>query len=159
MPFGGTAGRPALRARSRPPLRRTDFALPARAESVAKARRLVRGLLAGWGADEETCDTAALVVSELFTNTVVHTGSGSVVCELREETGSTAREGTPLRLEVCGRRPGPPTCPAPRTRLPQEEHGRGLLLVEAVSEAWGIRDVRGCGWSVWARLPAAAAER
>ncbi|MFP8941817.1 ATP-binding protein [Streptomyces fenghuangensis] len=158
VPPGGT-GRPAVAAGDRPPPRGTEFALPARAESVARARRLVRGLLAGWGADEETRDTAALVVSELFTNAVVHTGSGSVVCELREERGAPGGEEAPLRLEVRGRRPGPPTGSASRARLPGEEHGRGLMLVEAVSEAWGIREAHGCGWSVWARLPSPAAER
>ncbi|MFP8886422.1 ATP-binding protein [Streptomyces mangrovi] len=85
---------------------------------MARARRLVRGLLAGWGADEETRDTAVLVVSELFTNAVVHTGSGSVVCELRQEKGAAAEEGTPLRLEVSGRRPGPSAGPTSRTRPP-----------------------------------------
>ncbi|WP_240957809.1 ATP-binding protein [Streptomyces barkulensis] len=148
-----------MTAGGRPPPRGTEFALPARAESVARARRLVRGLPAGWGADEETRDTAALVVSELFTNAVVHTGSGSVVCELRQERGAAAGMGAPLRLEVRGRRPGPPAGSAPRARPPGEEHGRGLMLVEAVSDAWGIREVHGCGWSVWARLPASAARR
>ncbi|MGY1452828.1 ATP-binding protein [Streptomyces sp. SS8] len=158
VPPGG-AGRPAVTAGDRPPPRRAEFALPARAGSVARARRLVRGLLAGWGADEAGRDTAALVVSELFTNAVVHTGSGTVVCELREERGAAAGEGVPLRLEVRGRRPGPPAGSASRARPPGEEHGRGLMLVEAVSEAWGIREAHGCGWSVWARLPASAAER
>ncbi|SFK85696.1 Anti-sigma regulatory factor (Ser/Thr protein kinase) [Streptomyces pini] len=158
VPSGGT-GRPAAAAGDRPPPRGTEFALPARAESVARARRLVRGLLAGWGADEESRDTAVLVVSELFTNAVVHTGSGSVVCELRQEKGAAAEEGTPLRLEVRGRRPGPSAGPTSRTRPPGEEHGRGLLLVGAVSDAWGIREVHGCGWSVWARLPPFAAKR
>ncbi|GAA2433734.1 hypothetical protein GCM10010405_15930 [Streptomyces macrosporus] len=128
--------------------RRERFALPARAESVAVARRRVRARLDRWGADARARDTAVLVVSELFTNAVVHTGSETVVCEVRRD-----REGgdEQVSIEVRGHRPGRP---AATGRLPEEECGRGLLLVQAVSTAWGLDDTEGrCGWSVWARLP------
>lgn len=139
--------------------REDEFTLPARAESVAEARRLTRDRLDGWEVHRDIRDTAVLVVSELFTNAVVHTGSESVACRMRRERG--AGNGEPprvLHIEVCGR-PGPPGRDpdgAPGTRLPGEEHGRGLLLVEAVSCAWGIRDGHRGGWSVWARLPLTA---
>ncbi|MFB9390455.1 ATP-binding protein [Streptomyces coeruleoprunus] len=127
-----------------PDLRRFAFELPARAESVSRARRLVSERLLLWGIDEDVRDTAELVVSELFTNAVVHTGSGRVVCELRDR-------GERLRIAVHdeGR---PVTGPGLRT-AEAEECGRGLLLVDAVSSAWGAHDARhGAGRVVWAEL-------
>ncbi|MEE1940828.1 ATP-binding protein [Streptomyces sp. TRM 70361] len=131
---------------------RDGFVLPARAESAGEARRRLRGLLGRRGVGEGIRDTAVLVVSELFTNVVVHTDSESVACEVREERAAGGGESS-VHIEVCGHAPGRPD---PCARLPEEEHGRGLLLVEAVSTAWGIRDGGpGRGWSVWARLPLA----
>nr|WP_063835385.1 ATP-binding protein [Streptomyces sp. NRRL S-118] len=125
-------------------LRRFAFELPARAESVARARRLVRDRLAVWRVEGDVLDTATLVVSELFTNAVVHTASGRVVCELRDVGG---------RLRIAVQDEG---CPAAEPRLRQvdaEERGRGLLLVEAMCGAWGAHHARhGAGWIVWAEL-------
>ncbi|MGP4115255.1 ATP-binding protein [Streptomyces sp. 4N509B] len=137
---------PGARVRHRPTWR--EFALPASRESVAAARRLTRRQLTGWGADDESRETAALVLSELFTNAVLHTDSELIVWEVRKEWGGAGEE---VYLEVTGHRPG--HARATHHRLPEEEHGRGLLLVDAVSTAWGIRDGHDDGWSVWARLP------
>ncbi|MFF8382766.1 ATP-binding protein [Streptomyces kanasensis] len=128
-----------------PDVRRFAFELPARAEAVARARRLVTERLVLWGLAGELGETAELVVSELFTNAVVHTGSGRVVCELRDR-------GRHVRIAVhdegCAVA-GPRARPADR-----EECGRGLLLVDAVSSAWGSHDARhGAGRVVWAELP------
>ncbi|WP_165989647.1 ATP-binding protein [Streptomyces sp. YIM 98790] len=131
-----------------------EFSLPARGESVAEARRMTRLRLDRWGVPEEARETAALVVSELFTNAVVHTDSESVVWRLRRDPGPEG-DGE-VYVEVGGRHRQGEAVGASRTRLPGEEHGRGLLLVEAVSTAWGIRDCREDGWSVWARLPLTA---
>ncbi|MEU7278183.1 ATP-binding protein [Streptomyces sp. NPDC045431] len=118
--------------------------MPARAESVARARRLADDRLVRWQLGREVRDTVALVVSELFTNAVVHTGSGRVVCELRDQGG---------RLCIAVQDEG---CPAAEPRLRHvdaEERGRGLLLVEAVCGAWGAHDARhGAGRVVWAEL-------
>ncbi|AOT62096.1 MULTISPECIES: ATP-binding protein [Streptomyces] len=125
-------------------VRRFAFELPARAEAVARARRLVVERLARWGVGGDVRDTAELVVSELFTNAVVHTASGRVVCELRDR-------GEHVRIAVhdegC-RVTGPRLRTADR-----EECGRGLLLVDAMCAAWGSHDARhGAGRVVWAEL-------
>ncbi|MFG3497423.1 ATP-binding protein [Streptomyces sp. NPDC047928] len=126
-----------------PDVRRFAFELPARAESVARARHLVGERLLRWRIGQDVRDTAELVVSELFTNAVVHTGSSRVVCELRDR-------GERLRIAVHDE-----GCPAgPRLRhVDAEECGRGLLLVDAVAGSWGAHDARyGAGRVVWAEL-------
>lgn len=123
--------------------RRFRFELAAHPSSAAQARRLTRAGLAGWSVGDETCTSAVLVVSELITNAIVHTASAFIVCEVQDGPDSLR---IAVRDEGCA--PGE-ICPAPR--LPEEEHGRGLLLVEAVSEAWGIQE-QGLGLLVWAEL-------
>ncbi|MDF6017612.1 ATP-binding protein [Streptomyces sp. JH34] len=121
------------------------FALPAHPESVAGARRLTRARLAEWGPAGDADDAAVLIVSELVTNAVVHTASTKVVCELRCDAGR-------LRVSVQdqGHQPG-----GPRLSLTADgEHGRGLLLVDSLSTAWGSHDAGNhSGRIVWAELP------
>ncbi|WP_328325034.1 MULTISPECIES: ATP-binding protein [unclassified Streptomyces] len=125
-------------------VRRYAFELPARTDSVARARRLTRNRLACWDFSEDVCDTALLIVSELFTNAVVHTAGDHIACELRDDKGQ-------LRIAIQDQghaAVGPQLC-----RSPQGEHGRGLLLVDAVSSAWGVREAtHGPGRLVWAEL-------
>ena len=64
--YAGTPGHP----------RRSEvFGLPATPASVGQARENVREILDAWGAGRELCDDAVLVVSELVTNALTHTGS------------------------------------------------------------------------------------
>ncbi len=129
--------------------RRFRFELAAHPASPAQARRLTRARLNGWAVCEDTCDTAALVVSELVTNAIVHTTSRRITCELR-----SLREGECLRIAV---RDEGHACSGPRPAegRPAEEHGRGLLLVAALSTAWGALEAEtGAGLTVWAELPA-----
>ncbi|MCX4965930.1 ATP-binding protein [Streptomyces sp. NPDC079020] len=121
------------------------FALPAQPESVAGARKLTRARLDAWKLDGDTYDAAILIVSELVTNAVVHTASARVVCELR-------CLGRRLRIAVQdqGHQPGGPRL----RRAADDEHGRGLLLVDAMSSAWGSHDAGDAsGRIVWAELP------
>ncbi|MEE1754008.1 ATP-binding protein [Streptomyces sp. SP18CS02] len=125
-------------------VRRFAFELPARAESAARARHLMGRRLALWGIDEDVRDTVELIVSELVTNAVVHTASSRVVCELRDG-------GEQLRIAVQDE-----GCPAlgPGLRhVAADECGRGLMIVDALSSAWGAHDARhGVGRIVWAEL-------
>jgi anti-sigma regulatory factor (Ser/Thr protein kinase) len=123
---------------------RFRFQLSAHPGSVARARRLTRQRLSDWGACGDTCDSAALIVSELVTNAIVHTASESVVCELRDDDELVR---IAVRDEGCA-----PGEPHPSPRRPEEEHGRGLLLVEALCRAWGAQET-GPGLLVWAELP------
>ncbi|MFI9599018.1 ATP-binding protein [Streptomyces sp. NPDC052043] len=124
--------------------RRFRFELAAHPGSPAQARRLTRTWLTGWSVCEDTCDAAALVVSELVTNAIVHTASRQIVCELHDGDELVR---IAVRDEGCA-----PGEPQPSPRQPEEEHGRGLLLVDAVCLAWGAQE-QGTGLVVWADLP------
>ncbi|THA67120.1 ATP-binding protein [Streptomyces sp. A0958] len=121
------------------------FALPAHPESVAGARRLTKARLDEWRTGGDAREAAVLIVSELVTNAVVHTASARVVCELRYLTG-----GLRVSVQDQGHQPGGPRL----GRGADDEHGRGLLLVDSLSSAWGSHDAGdGSGRIVWAELP------
>ncbi|MGW2568501.1 ATP-binding protein [Streptomyces sp. NPDC001537] len=124
--------------------RRFRFELTAHPASPAQARRLTRARLNVWSVCEDICDTAALVISELVTNALVHTASSHIVCELHD-----GDELVRIAVRDEGCFPGAPH--ASRAR-PEEEHGRGLLLIDALCEAWGAHE-HGPGLLVWAELP------
>jgi anti-sigma regulatory factor (Ser/Thr protein kinase) len=124
-------------------LHRDVFALPAHGSSVAAARNRVGELLSQWGVGEPVHDDVALVISELFTNALVHTDSSEITCRLQ-----TTAETVYLAItdQGCG-----PT--GPQVREPDAESGRGLLLVNALAELWGVSNDHGHGRTVWAILP------
>ncbi|MEU3524522.1 ATP-binding protein [Streptomyces sp. NPDC038707] len=124
--------------------RRFRFELAAHPGSVARARRLTQARLSGWAVCADTCESAALVVSELVTNAIVHTASGRVVCELHDHDDMVR---IAVRDEGCA-----PGEPHPSPQRPDEEHGRGLFLVDALCRAWGAQE-HGPGLLVWAELP------
>ncbi|MBQ1095811.1 ATP-binding protein [Streptomyces sp. b94] len=127
--------------------RRFRFELAAHPGSPAQARRLTRARLNGWSVCEDICDTAALVVSELVTNAIVHTASRHIVCELHDGADLVR---IAVRDEGCA--PGQPHPSA--GRQPDDEHGRGLLLVDTLCDAWGAHEHGpGPGLLVWAELP------
>ncbi|MEU9989248.1 SpoIIE family protein phosphatase [Streptomyces sp. NPDC048045] len=110
-------------------------------EAARHARRFTRRTLRTWGVSPATMDTALLIVSELVTNALVHTG-GQVRLDL---TLINHR----LRLAVADASPRTPVKP---TNIGWEATGgRGILLVEAVSQAWGTVPVSG-GKQVWADI-------
>ncbi len=127
------------------------FALPATPASVGAARRKVRELLGAWSVGDDTVDNALLVTSELVTNALTHTASERIVCRLRLSAGR-------LHVEVEDENRGG-TLPAQRMPGPDEQCGRGLLLVGILSSDWGVRDApHGSGRIVWAELSAEQAE-
>jgi len=129
--------------------RRFRFELAAHPGSPAQARRLTRARLNVWSVCEDICDTAALVVSELVTNALVHTASSHIVCELHDGDDLVR---IAVRDEGCA-----PGEPHPLRTRPEEEHGRGLLLIDALCDAWGAHE-QGPGLLVWAELPRKADE-
>lgn len=110
---------------------------------------MTRARLNGWSVCEDVCDTAALVVTELVTNALVHTASSLIVCELHDGEDLVR---IAVRDEGCA--PGAPRSSRAR---PEEEHGRGLLLIDALCHAWGAHE-HGPGLLVWAELPRKAEE-
>ncbi|MEU5364260.1 ATP-binding protein [Streptomyces sp. NPDC005925] len=126
------------------PKRRWQF--PSHDGSVGVARRQVRDALAQWEAHPGVVDDAILVVSELATNVIAHTDSPLMILTLRLDASR-------LRIEVedrCGDsgRPQPGQC------RPDDENGRGLMIVAHLAATWGIAASPGTGGSVvWAELP------
>ena len=118
--------------------------LPADPASAAAARRFVADVLGEWEVPE-LLDTVLLLTSELVTNAVLYTADdvelrlamidGRVRVEVVDSSGER-----PVRL---------------RSADPSATSGRGLLLVEAMADRWGV-DVHGVGKAVWFELPVEA---
>lgn len=114
------------------------------AESTRKARRQVQGLLESRALDA-VASTAALLVSELATNAVLH---ARTKFEVRISV-----LGATVRIEVHDRNRRSPVV---RHFTTEATSGRGLLLVDELSAAWGTEpDVDGGGKTVWVELPTA----
>ncbi|MER8012234.1 MULTISPECIES: ATP-binding protein [unclassified Streptomyces] len=129
-------------------------ALPHSAAAVPVARALVRTALAELehGADS---DTAELLTAELVANAVEHT-TGDAPIELVVELLPSG-----CRVEVHDPDPAPPgdlTTPGPGMPDPWQEHGRGLLLIRALSSSCGHRATHS-GKAVWFRLPCVPPQR
>ncbi|QNS04845.1 ATP-binding protein [Streptomyces xanthii] len=114
---------------------------------VGRARRWARSRLAGSGieADEPVAETLILLVSELVTNAVVHTGRPAV---LRLALPAGADGTGVVRVEVADVSSRPP---APRHAEGSETNGRGLELVDVLADRWGWRP-EGAGKSIWVEL-------
>jgi anti-sigma regulatory factor (Ser/Thr protein kinase) len=87
-------------------------------------------------------DDARLVVTELATNAIVHAGSAFLVLAQVHESG--------VRVSVSD---NSPIRPAVRGSDPLALSGRGLQLVQALSDDWGV-EVTAEGKTVWADLRA-----
>ncbi|RMI29559.1 ATP-binding protein [Streptomyces triticirhizae] len=124
---------------------------------VARARRWVRAQIGG-GRPCPACpdaapgDTLVLLVSELVTNAVVHTGRPAVLrLAVRRPEASRAERGcagVPVRLEVVD---GSGVAPMPRQATRCDTGGRGLELVEVLAARWGWQR-EGEGKRVWCEL-------
>jgi anti-sigma regulatory factor (Ser/Thr protein kinase) len=111
---------------------------PATPRSVARARHAVADALGGCGVARGDVETALLVVSELVTNAVRHGLVPGRLVELR----LTYDLGKTVTVEVSDAGDGrPPRGTAPPV-LPDDdaESGRGLALVAAFADAWGVED-------------------
>ena len=110
------------------------------AEAPGRARRLVVAALRELGQDETLVQDAALVLSELATNAIVHAGSAfSVLVRARESV---------LRVAVQDASPVD-------TMSPEEgliaRTGHGLGLVDMLATRWGV-EASASGKVVWAEL-------
>lgn len=104
---------------------------PADLASVWQARLFLRETLDEWDVDDDTSQTAALCLSELVTNALIHAHSGCCVqIELHEQV---------LRIEVHDSGPGLELQDALGADR-HEVHGRGLRLLDAMTSRWGQID-------------------
>ena len=122
-----------------PEFKRSLLAVPS---SVGLARDLTEVQLRKWDLAEAMAD-ATLVVSELLTNAVAANRGKLVEFEMYLLPGA-------LMIEVWDPSFEPPK---PRTAGVDETSGRGLTIVEYITEAWGTRWPQRGGKTVWARIP------
>ncbi|MFH9040499.1 ATP-binding protein [Streptomyces sp. NPDC017966] len=113
------------------------------------ARLFVAHCLDSWGHpyDSHVNETLALITAELCANAVQH---GRVPGRDFHVRLTAEADGARLRVEISDtraeRRPTAPTAPDA-----ESESGRGLLLVTALADDWGVIDRRGGpGKTVWA---------
>ncbi|AZQ35902.1 ATP-binding protein [Streptomyces cyaneochromogenes] len=111
--------------------------------NIPLARRHVAQLALDWGHPGLAHD-AALLTSELCTNALLH---GCLRDRLfRVETSLT---GKALRVAVSD--PRGERLPATRNADPDDQFGRGLLLVHAYADRWAVEKLT-VGKTVWAEL-------
>ncbi|MCT9079235.1 SpoIIE family protein phosphatase [Streptomyces fulvoviolaceus] len=112
---------------------------PGDPEALTEARHMIRAAVRAWGA-RDRADEIELVADEMITNALMHT-EGSAIVTLRVLTGTDRR----LRVEV-----EDSSSALPRRREAGESgvSGRGLLLVDLLTEVWGV-EARGGGKCVW----------
>ncbi|MFF3348210.1 SpoIIE family protein phosphatase [Streptomyces sp. NPDC002779] len=112
---------------------------PGDPEALTQARHMIRAAVRAWGSGERD-DEIELVADELITNALMHT-EGAAIVTLRVLTGADRR----LRVEV-----EDSSSALPRRREAGDDgvSGRGLLLVELLTDVWGV-EARGGGKCVW----------
>ncbi|MFZ0251883.1 MAG: SpoIIE family protein phosphatase [Acidimicrobiales bacterium] len=113
--------------------------------SVGQARRFLLGQLPRAAARGGDADALVLMLSELATNAVQHAATDF------EVTVHVAPDGRRVRVEVSDEAPGFPT---PLNDVTDAPHGRGLHIVRALADAWGV-DMRRDqpGKTVWFSSP------
>lgn len=109
-------------------------------DAPRSARYFVADVLKRWGHSARLLNDAALVVTELATNAVIH-GHSSFSVDIRPHPGS-------IRLSV---RDNSRAAPVLREEAGLTLSGRGLRIVRALSSQWGVEPA-GDGKTVWAEL-------
>ena len=124
--------------------RQAAATLPGRPASVALARRFVRITAAMWRLSADTVAEVELCMSELVSNAVTHTVSHRVHCRLWSARGVLFLEVDDEDLRGL---------PRPGSAGEDDEHGRGMVLVETFTAAWGsVPRSPDDGKTVWAAL-------
>lgn len=118
---------------------------------VGRARAWARTRLTGSGisADEPLAETLLVLISELVTNAVVHTGAPAV---LRMLLPSRQTPGA-VRVEVADSSGRPPRR---RQADGEDTNGRGLELVSGLADRWGWQR-EGAGKRIWCEVDRVAA--
>ncbi|MER7751489.1 ATP-binding protein [Kitasatospora sp. NPDC097643] len=115
---------------------RLDLVPPALPGMVGPIRRLLRDILDAIGLDP---DSACLILSELVTNALIHgEGRPAILLELRDGR---------LHMTVSDASRTPVQRQAPDD---SRASGRGLDIVDALAEAWGVEPTGPHGKAVWA---------
>lgn len=113
--------------------------LPCDVARITETRRLVRTALAAWGMDD-MADVGCLIVSELASNAVRHAGGRHMHVTVSRLAPKQVRVAVTDRSR---------TLPESRAARETDTDGRGLAVVEALSDRWGT-DQLPWGKRVWA---------
>jgi anti-sigma regulatory factor (Ser/Thr protein kinase) len=105
-------------------------------ESVGAARRFATDALSSLAG--EVLEAIELMVSELATNCIKHANSAFEL--------TLVQRPEEIRIEVTDQSGG---APAMRSPSPEEPTGRGLQIVNMLSETWGIEHRAASGKTVW----------
>lgn len=105
------------------------------------ARRFVRSTLDH--APQRIVDVVILLTSELVTNALTHAHS-AITLVLRTNGGTFRVEVTDESSRTPLRRAAPPDATS----------GRGLALVDAMAESWGVNSIANNGKMVWFEVTA-----
>lgn len=118
--------------------------LPPFPEASRRARAFITDFCRASGLPADVCETAALLVSELVTNAVIH-GRTAATIEVHPP-------GDTLRVAV---RDDDPNLPAVGESPPlSAEGGRGMVIVSHLASRWGVEPSNG-GKAVWFELAVA----
>ncbi|GAA3393314.1 ATP-binding protein [Streptomyces roseoviridis] len=128
----------------------SSMAVPHGPAGVGEARHRMREQLSRSGMSETVVDDAVLILSELLSNACrhgrplgrdAHVGEGDVRAAWSiDKTGG-------LRVEVTDG--GGPTRPVPATPSVTARGGRGLNIISALAQDWGVRDSATGEVTVW----------
>ncbi len=122
------------------PLEQTSWAFLPVPKAIPALRRFIRGTLRSWGEDLLVPD-AVVVGSEMATNAIDHADSPF--------HASIARSAGVVRIAIEDAGPG---AAARRPAAHDDVSGRGILIVEALTQRWGHGTLPG-GKVVWAEFP------
>ncbi|MFL0024789.1 ATP-binding protein [Streptomyces sp. NBUL23] len=129
----------------------SSMAIPHGPAGVGQARHRMREQLRGNGVSDAVVDDAVLILSELLSNACRHgrplgrhtdVGDGDVRAAWRVDTAGG------LTVEVTDG--GGPTRPVPATPSVTARGGRGLNIISALAQEWGVRDESSGEVTVWA---------
>ncbi|GAA2946543.1 ATP-binding protein [Streptomyces enissocaesilis] len=128
----------------------SSMAVPHGPAGVGEARRRMRDELRINGVSDSVIDDAVLILSELLSNSCRHgrplgqaeVGDGDIRAAWRVDTAGG------LTVEVTDG--GGPTRPVPATPSVTARGGRGLNIITALAQDWGVRDNASGEVTVWA---------
>jgi anti-sigma regulatory factor (Ser/Thr protein kinase) len=113
--------------------------------SAALVRRAIAADLAEHHVPADVAEGVVLVASELVGNAVVHAGAG------RDDDLAVTWQVAPGAVTVAVG-DASPELPRMRTATDTTAGGRGLHIVAAIADAWGVQPTAH-GKRVWARVP------
>lgn len=112
---------------------------------ISTVRRCVAETLESLDCTEQLIHTAELLATELLSNALQHADTNGAPSTVRLDAYWNGRD---LTIAVTDR---DPRSPVARTADADEEHGRGLALVQALATCWGTRPCPD-GKTVWCHL-------